>query len=138
MTRRKFLDFFVDQGQNLLSFEAVLAAFDARVVVRGFEGFERVEVVVVGVVQRREERDPRVADLLPAEPVVDRVLQDPLKSSGSSAAGRSPYFSASLIIASCTMSSDASSSRTAYAACLNARLSTPARKSASSLSDAIP
>src|SRR5260370_24078098 len=35
------------------------------------------------------------------------------------------------------MSSDASSSRTAYTVCLNARLSTPARKSASSLSDAI-
>ena len=57
-------------------------------------------------------------------------------SSGSSAAGRSPYFSASRSIASCTMSSAASSSRTANTACLKARRSTPARNADSSLRDA--
>src|SRR5581483_6548261 len=55
------------------------------------------------------------------------------KSSGSSAAGRLPYFSASRSIASCTMSSAASSSRTANMACLNARRSTLSRKAESSL-----
>ena len=48
-------------------------------------------------------------------------------SIGSSAAGLSAYFSVSLSIASCTMSSAASSSRTANIACLNARRSTSAR-----------
>src|ERR1019366_5625983 len=56
------------------------------------------------------------------------------KSSGSSAAGRSTYFSERRIIASCTMSSAASSSRTAYTARFQARFSTLFRKSASSLS----
>src|SRR5919199_3383921 len=58
------------------------------------------------------------------------------KRSGSSAAGRWPYFSASRSIASCTMSSAACSSRTANCACLNARFSTPSRKVESSLRDA--
>src|SRR3954451_11059730 len=55
------------------------------------------------------------------------------KSNGSSAAGRSPYFSASRSIASCTMSSAACSSRTANTACLNALRSTPSRNAESSL-----
>ena len=55
-------------------------------------------------------------------------------SSGSSAAGRSAYFSASRIIVSWTMSSAASSSRTAYTARFQARFSTLLRKSESSLS----
>ncbi|EXI76792.1 MAG: hypothetical protein AW07_00191 [Candidatus Accumulibacter sp. SK-11] len=54
------------------------------------------------------------------------------KSIGSSPAGRSPYFSASFIIASWTMSSADSSLRTANIACLNARRSTAVRKSDSS------
>jgi hypothetical protein len=54
--------------------------------------------------------------------------------SGSSAAGRSKYFSESRIIASWTMSSAASSSRTAYTARFHARFSTLLRKSESSLS----
>src|SRR5262245_26650886 len=58
------------------------------------------------------------------------------KSSGSSALGRSPYFSASRNIASCTISSAASCSRTANTACLNARLSTPFKNADSSLRDA--
>src|SRR3990167_7348970 len=45
-------------------------------------------------------------------------------SGGSSAAGLSPYFSASLIIASCTMSSALCWFCTAYSACLYARRST--------------
>jgi len=49
-------------------------------------------------------------------------------TSGSSPAGRSAYFSVSLSIASWTMSSAASSFRTANMACLNARRSTAARK----------
>ena len=55
-------------------------------------------------------------------------------SSGSSAAGRSAYFSDSRIIVSWTMSSAASSSRTAYTARFQARFSTLFRKSESSLS----
>src|ERR1041385_6842008 len=58
------------------------------------------------------------------------------KSSGSSAAGRWPYFSASRSIASCTMSSAACSSRTANIACLNARRSTLSRNADSSARDA--
>src|SRR6476646_8023852 len=57
-------------------------------------------------------------------------------SIGSSAAGRSPYFSARRSIASCTRSSAACSSRTANKACLNARRSTLARNAESSLRDA--
>ena len=45
-------------------------------------------------------------------------------SSGSSPAGLSAYFSVSFSMASCTMSSAASSSRTANIACLKARRST--------------
>src|ERR1019366_5649912 len=56
------------------------------------------------------------------------------KSSGSSAGGRSTYFSERRIIASWTMSSAASSSRTAYTARFQARFSTLFRKSESSLS----
>src|SRR5438105_6544349 len=55
------------------------------------------------------------------------------KSSGSSAGGRDGYFSASFIIASWTMSWAASSSCTENTHCLNARRSTEARKSDSSL-----
>src|SRR5678815_4680943 len=55
-------------------------------------------------------------------------------SSGSSAGGRSAYFSARRIIVSWTMSSAASSSRTAYTARFQARFSTLLRKSESSLS----
>src|SRR5438067_389360 len=55
------------------------------------------------------------------------------KSSGSSPGGRVEYFSASFIIASCTMSSAASSSWTENTLCLKARRSTEARKSDSSL-----
>src|SRR5258706_10590648 len=58
------------------------------------------------------------------------------KSNGNSAAGRCPYFSESLSIASWTMSSAASSSRTANTACLNARRSTLSRNAESSLRDA--
>src|SRR3954468_10619151 len=58
------------------------------------------------------------------------------KRSGSSSAGRWPYFSASRNIASCTRSSAACSSRTANTACLNARRSTPSRNAESSLRDA--
>src|SRR4051812_20163638 len=58
------------------------------------------------------------------------------KSSGSSAAGRSPYFSARRSIASCTMSSAACSSRTAKTACLKALRSTLSRNAESSLRDA--
>src|SRR5258706_2113547 len=58
------------------------------------------------------------------------------KSNGNSAAGRCPYFSESLSIASWTMSSAASSSRTANIACLNARRSTLSRNAESSARDA--
>ena len=59
-----------------------------------------------------------------------------MNSSGNSPPAGSPYFSASFIIASCTISSAASASRTAYCACLKARRSTPARKSESSWREA--
>ena len=58
-------------------------------------------------------------------------------SIGSSAAGLSAYFSASLNMASWTTSSAESSSRMAYTACLNARRSTDSRKSESSCREAI-
>jgi hypothetical protein len=121
LTRREFLDFLVDEGQDLLALEAVLGAFDSCIVIRGFERFQRIEVFVVAAVERREQRDPRIADFLRRNQSWIAFCRIRWNSSGSSAAGLSPYFSASLIIASCTMSSDASSSRTAYAACLNAR-----------------
>src|SRR5450830_959651 len=56
---------------------------------------------------------------------------------GSSFAGLSPYFSEILIIDSWTISRADSSFLTVYRACLKARLSTPSRKFANSLSVAI-
>src|SRR5437660_11045750 len=58
------------------------------------------------------------------------------KSIGSSAAGLAPYFSASLSMESCTISSALSASRTADSACLYARRSTLARNSDSSFPEA--
>jgi len=59
---------------------------------------------------------------------MDGILEDALEDQRQLAGWPVRIFSVSLSIASWTMSSAASSFRTAYMACLNARRSTAARK----------
>ena len=80
-----------------------------------FQGLEHVEIAVVAGGVSKSEKFCTTALRTFWRRNQSIVAFDRMRwnSSGSSAAGRSAYFSASRIIASCTMSSAASSSRTA-------------------------
>jgi hypothetical protein len=120
LTLRQGFHGILDRGHHLRLLELVRGrGRNIRVLVH-LEGFQRIGVVHVErtFVRRKWSR------------IVFCKMR--WKRSGSSGAGRVEYFSASFIIESCTMSSAACSSCTAYTVCLKARRSTEARKSDSS------
>ncbi len=80
MTRRQALDFLLDDMHDLGALDLVGAAFGRFRAGLCLQRLQQVIVVAVAVgAQAGKQRDPGVAHLLAAEPVVDGVLQDALE-----------------------------------------------------------
>jgi len=134
LTVRQFLECFFNDFKRL----GLLQLIGRRALRVGvglhLQSFQRIVIVAfVAARERRNLRRPQRAHFLAPKIIAYRVLQYALNNIGSSVIGRAAYFSDNFIIASCTASSATCSSRAAKNACLYARRSTAARKSASSL-----
>ena len=102
MTGWKFLYFGVDQSQRLFTFNLVCAGFRGLGAFFGFVAFEQVEVFLVLVVaaDAGKQADQVVRTFSRRKKSWMVFCRMRWNSRGSSLAGLSPYFSASLIIAS--------------------------------------
>ena len=114
LTRRQCGDLGIDELQDLCPGNGVRGALGAQRVFQRLQSFQQVEVAVL-VPGSKSERFCTTALRTFSRRNQSIVAFDRMrwKTSGNSAAGRSAYFSARRIIASCTMSSAASSLRTA-------------------------
>ncbi len=80
LTGGQALDFFLDDAHGLHALEPVGAALGGLRSRLALQRLQQVGVLAIALVaQVREQRDPGIAHLLAAKPVVDGVLQDALE-----------------------------------------------------------